>query len=220
MGEERPGQDAIRVLIADDHAVLREGLRMMLEVQPGIVVAGEAANGREAVTQAAALQPTVTLLDLIMPEMSGLDALSEIRRVAPATHVVVLTSADEEEAMIAAMRAGAQGYLLKTEPAGAVVTAIRAAARGEAALAPSVALRLMHAVAHPAAHPEDALSPREREVLALLGHGLSNKQIAARLKMAEKTARAHVSSILQKLNLEGRTQAALYAREKGLVHDS
>jgi DNA-binding NarL/FixJ family response regulator len=157
------------------------------------------------------------LLDLIMPELGGLDALSAIRRAAPTTRVVILTSSEDEDKMIAAMRAGAQGYILKTEPAGTVVSAIRAAARGEAALAPSVALRLMRAVAHPTAHPEDALSPREREVLALLGQGMSNKQIAARLSMAEKTARAHVSSILQKLNLEGRTQAALYAREKGLV---
>lgn len=216
---EQQGQDAqpIRVLIADDHSVLREGLRMMLDTQPDIEVVGEAADGREAITQAAALQPQVMLLDLIMPEMGGLEALGAIHRVAPQTQVVVLTSAEEEETMVAAMRAGAQGYLLKTEPAGAVVNAIRAAARGEAALAPSVALRLMHAVAHPTPHPEDALSPREREVLALLGQGLSNKQIAARLNMAEKTARAHVSSILQKLNLEGRTQAALYARARGLA---
>ncbi len=207
----------IRVLIADDHSVLREGLKMMLDTQPDIEVVGEAQNGREAITQAEALQPQVMLLDLIMPEMGGLEALGEIHRVSPATRVVVLTSAEDEEKMIAAMRAGAQGYILKTEPAGTVVNAIRTASRGEAALAPSVALRLMRAMSHPTVHPEDNLSPREREVLALLGQGLSNKQIAARLTMAEKTARAHVSSILQKLNLEGRTQAALYAREKGLV---
>ena len=217
MSDEEPEQQPIRVLIADDHSVLREGLRMMLDAQAGIEVVGEAANGREAIAQAGALQPQVMLLDLIMPELGGLEALGEIHRVAPATRVVILTSSEDEEKMIAAMRAGAQGYMLKTEPAGTVVSAIRAAARGEAALAPSVALRLMRAVAHPTPHPEDSLSPREREVLALLGQGMSNKQIAARLSMAEKTARAHVSSILQKLNLEGRTQAALYAREKGLV---
>ena len=217
MSDEAREQQPIRVLIADDHSVLREGLRMMLDVQAGIEVVGEAANGREAIEQAGALQPHVMLLDLIMPELGGLDALGAIHRAAPATRVVILTSSEDEEKMIAAMRAGAQGYILKTEPAGTVVSAIRAAARGEAALAPSVALRLMRAVAHPTAHPEDSLSPREREVLALLGQGMSNKQIAARLSMAEKTARAHVSSILQKLNLEGRTQAALYAREKGLV---
>jgi NarL family two-component system response regulator LiaR len=217
MTEESVGTTAIRVLIADDHSVLREGLKMMLDTQPDIEVVGEARDGREAITQAQALQPQVMLLDLIMPELGGLDALGEIHRVSPQTRVVVLTSAEDEEKMIAAMRAGAQGYILKTEPAGTVVNAIRTASRGEAALAPSVALRLMRAMAHPTVHPEDTLSPREREVLALLGQGMSNKQIAARLSMAEKTARAHVSSILQKLNLEGRTQAALYAREKGLV---
>jgi DNA-binding NarL/FixJ family response regulator len=217
MSDDAQSQQPIRILIADDHSVLREGLRMMLDTQPDIEVVGEAANGREAIEQAQALQPQVMLLDLIMPELGGLDALADIRRLAPQTRVVILTSSEDEDKMIAAMRAGAQGYILKTEPAGTVVNAIRAASRGEAALAPSVALRLMRAVAHPTPHPEDSLSPREREVLALLGQGLSNKQIAARLSMAEKTARAHVSSILQKLNLEGRTQAALYAREKGLV---
>jgi NarL family two-component system response regulator LiaR len=217
MNGESEQTTPIRVLIADDHSVLREGLKMMLDTQPDMEVVGEARDGREAIAQAGALQPQVMLLDLIMPELGGLEALGEIRRVSPQTRVVVLTSSEEQEKMIAAMRAGAQGYILKTEPAGTVVNAIRTAARGEAALAPSVQMLLMRAMAHPTVHPEDALSPREREVLALLGQGLSNKQIAARLSMAEKTARAHVSSILQKLNLEGRTQAALFAREKGLI---
>jgi NarL family two-component system response regulator LiaR len=212
---ERP--EPVRVLIADDHSVLREGLRMVIELQPDLAVAGEAADGVEALALAAQLQPDVVLLDLMMPNMDGISALGRMKAVAPRARVVVLTSAEEEDRMIDAMRAGAQGYLLKTEGATAVLDAIRAAHRGEVALAPRVARYLMHALAQPTAHPEDSLSPREREVLQLLGHGMSNKQIAAQLGMAEKTARAHVSSILQKLGFEGRTQAALYARDKGLV---
>jgi DNA-binding NarL/FixJ family response regulator len=207
----------IRVLIADDHSVLREGLRMVIELQPDLEVAGEAKDGAEAQALAQQLQPDVVLLDLMMPNLDGLSALGQMKGIAPQARVVVLTSAEEEDRMIEAMRAGAQGYLLKTEGASAVLDAIRAAYRGEVALAPRVARLLMHAVAQPASHPEDTLSPREREVLQLLAHGLSNKQIAAQLGMAEKTARAHVSSILQKLGFAGRTQAALYAREKGLV---
>ena len=214
MGE---GGRPIRVLIADDHSVLREGLRMVLELQPDLEVAGEAADGAQALALARDLQPDVLLLDLMMPTLDGLAALGRMREVAPRTRVVVLTSSDDVDHMIEAMRAGAQGYLLKTEGAAAVLDAVRAAARGEVALAPRVAGVLMRAVAQPAPHPEQALSPREREVLQLLGHGLSNKQIAAQLGLAEKTARAHVSSILQKLGFAGRTQAALYAREKGLV---
>jgi DNA-binding NarL/FixJ family response regulator len=207
----------IRVLIADDHSVLREGLRMVLELQPDLEVAGEAADGIEALALARDLQPDVVLLDLMMPRLGGLAALAQMKAAAPGARVVILTSAEEEDRMIDAMRGGAQGYLLKTEGATAVLDAIRAAYRGEVALAPRVARFLMQAVAQPASHPEDSLSPREREVLQQLGHGMSNKQIAAKLGMAEKTARAHVSSILQKLGFAGRTQAALYAREKGLV---
>ncbi len=206
----------IRVLIADDHSVLREGLRMVIELQPDLEVAGEAGDGAEALALARDLQPDVVLLDLMMPHLDGLTALAQIRTAVPHTRVIVLTSSEEEARVVQAMRAGAQGYLLKTEGAGAVLDAIRAAARGEVALAPRVARYLMQAMAQPTIHPEDALSPREREVLHLLGHGLSNKQIAAQLGMAEKTARAHVSSILQKLGFAGRTQAALYARERGL----
>jgi DNA-binding NarL/FixJ family response regulator len=186
----------IRVLIADDHSVLREGLRMVIELQPDLEVAGEAKDGAEALALAQQLQPDVVLLDLMMPNLDGLSALGQMKGIAPQARVVVLTSAEEEDRMIEAMRAGAQGYLLKTEGASAVLDAIRAAYRGEVALAPRVARLLMHAVAQPASHPEDTLSPREREVLQLLAHGLSNKQIAAQLGMAEKTARAHVSSIL------------------------
>lgn len=211
------GARRIRVLIADDHSVLREGLRMVLELQPDVEVAGEAADGAEALALARTLQPDVILLDLMMPHLDGLAALAQIREAVPPARVVILTSAEEEDRMITAMRAGAQGYLLKTEGAAAVLDAIRAAFRGEVTLAPRVAQRLMHAVAHPAQHPETTLSPREREVLQLLARGLSNKQIAAQLGLAEKTARAHVSSILQKLGFSGRTQAALYAREKGIV---
>ena len=206
-----------RVLIVDDHSVLREGLRMVIELQPDLEVAGEASDGVEALALARDCRPDVVLLDLMMPNLDGLGVLGQMRAIAPQARVVVLTSSEEEERVVQAMRAGAQGYLLKTEGATAVLDAIRAAARGEVALAPRVARYLMQAVAQPTTHPEDQLSPREREVLRLLGHGLSNKQIAAQLGMAEKTARAHVSSILQKLGFAGRTQAALYARERGLV---
>jgi NarL family two-component system response regulator LiaR len=210
-------EQRIRILIADDHSVLREGLRMMLELQSDLEVVGEAADGFQALALARAQQPDVVLLDLMMPHMDGLTALPQIREGVPHTRVIVLTSSEEEDRMIVAMRAGAYGYLLKTEPASAVLEAIRSAYRGEVTLAPRVARLLMEAVAHPTPHPEDTLSPREREVLGLLARGLSNKQIAAELGMAEKTARAHVSSILQKLGFSGRTQAALYARDKGIL---
>jgi two-component system, NarL family, response regulator LiaR len=206
---------AIRVLIADDHEVVRQGLRTFLELDPELEVVGEAADGREAVRLAHRLRPDVVLMDLLMPELDGIAATQVIRRELPETEVVALTSVLEDASVVGAVRAGAIGYLLKDTRAEELRQAIKYAAAGQVQLSPKAAARLMREVVAPE-RPE-ALSERETDVLRLLARGLANKEIARGLSITEKTVKTHVSSILGKLGLQSRTQAALYAGRIGLV---
>jgi DNA-binding NarL/FixJ family response regulator len=210
----------IRVLIADDHAVVRQGLRTFLELQDEIEVVGEAADGIEAVELVQRTKPDVALLDLIMPRLGGLEAIRRIREVAPATRVLVLTSFADDDTVLPAVRAGAAGYLLKDVPPPELVGAIRTVHAGEALLAPAVATMLVEQLAAEdgaGAERDDHLTPREREVLALLARGRANKVIARDLGVSERTVKTHVSNILAKLNLTDRTQAAVYAVRHGIV---
>jgi NarL family two-component system response regulator LiaR len=209
---------AIRVLIVDDHGVVREGLRAYLELEPDITVVGEARDGLEAVRRAAELQPDVVLMDLVMPNMDGVDATTRIKEQQPSVHVIVLTSFLEEDQVVPAIRAGATSYLLKDVAATDLARAIRGARAGQAQLHPEVARRLMQQVTTPR-KPEAAaqLTDREREVLRLLAEGRSNKEIARALVVSERTVKGHVSNILGKLGLQDRTQAALYAVRHGLA---
>lgn len=211
--------DPIRVLIVDDHAVVRQGLKTFLRTQDDIEVVGEAADGEEAVRQASELTPDVVLMDLVMPERDGVEATKAILAANAATKVIVLTSFADDERVIAAVRAGAVGYLLKDVAPADLGDGIRAVFAGEGLLHPSVAGMLMREVAEPAQQKalHDRLTDRERDVLQLLGRGMSNKEIAQELGVAEKTVKTHVSSIFQKLQLADRTQAALYAVRERLV---
>ena len=207
----------IRVLIADDHAVVRQGLRTYLELQADIDVVAEAADGDAAVTEAARLAPDVVLLDLAMPRLDGVAALRLLRERAPAARVIVLTSFGEDERLFDALRAGAAGFLLKdTEPAE-LLRAIRGAHDGQSPLSPTTATRVVEELAR-GGRPRAAelLTPRELEVLRLIARGSSNKRIALELGVAEKTVKTHVGHVLGKLGLSDRTQAALYAVREGL----
>jgi DNA-binding NarL/FixJ family response regulator len=211
----------IRVLIADDHAVVRQGLRTFLELQDEIEVVGEAADGIEALELVQRTEPDVALLDLVMPRLGGLEAIRRIREVAPATRVLVLTSFADDDTVLPALRAGAAGYLLKDVQPPELVGAIRTVHAGEALLAPAVATMLVEQLAAEdgdgAPEREEHLTPREREVLALLARGRANKVIARDLGVSERTVKTHVSNILGKLNLTDRTQAAVYAVRHGIV---
>jgi two-component system, NarL family, response regulator LiaR len=210
--------EPIRVLLVDDHAVVREGLRAFLELQDGIEVAGEAADGQEALTAAAALTPDVVLMDLVMPRLDGLAAMRELRERAPAARVIVLTSFLDDDKLLPAIRSGAAGYLLKNAQPQEVVRAVRAAHAGEALIDPVVAARLVETLAADGAEdPLDRLTPREREVLVLIGRGFPNKLIARELDVAEKTVKTHVGHVLAKLGVDDRTQAAVFAVRSGLV---
>ena len=208
----------IRVFLADDHPVVREGLRTFLESRDGIEVVGEAGDGESAVTAIERLHPDVVLMDLVMPGMGGVAAIRRLRERVPDTRVVVLTSFTSDDQVIPAVQAGAAGYLLKdVEPSG-LEAAIRLVHQGEALLDPQVAGRVMEEVAHPAPGTDVAsLTPREREVLSLLGRGMSNRELADALVVSEKTVKTHVSNILMKLGVHDRTQAALLAVREGLV---
>ncbi len=211
--------DAIRVLIVDDHAVVRHGLRAFLQTQDDIDIAGEAADGEEAVRRVRELVPDVVLMDLVMPKLDGIAAIREIRSLSPSTKVIVLTSFADDEKVFAAVKAGAAGYLLKDVRPQELGEAIRVVNRGEALLHPTVAAKLMQEVAESGrreASP-DSLTAREMDVLRLIARGMSNKEIALELGVAEKTVKTHVSNILQKLHLADRTQAALYAVRERLV---
>jgi two-component system, NarL family, response regulator LiaR len=190
---------------------VREGLRTFLDLQDGIEVAGEAADGRQAVDEAERLRPDVVLMDLVMPRLDGVEAMRELRSRVPGARVVVLTSFLDEERLLPALRAGAAGYLLKNIEPRELARSIRLAAAGEALIDPAVAARLVDALGdeRPAGHGE--LTPREQEVLDLIGRGYANKRIALELGIAEKTVKTHVSHVLAKLGVSDRTQAALYA---------
>jgi NarL family two-component system response regulator LiaR len=206
---------SVRILIVDDHGVVRQGLRMYLALDPELEVVGEAANGAEALRLAHEQKPDVVLMDLLMPVMDGIAATAAIRRELPDVEVIALTSVLEDSAVYGAMRAGAIGYLLKDTEADELSRAIKAAAAGQVQLSPSVAARLLREV--PAPPLPEPLTEREKEVLRELASGKSNKEIAAALIIAEKTVRTHVSNILAKLGVASRTQAALHAVRSGLV---
>ena len=210
----------IRVAIADDHAVVRQGLRTFLELQDEIEVVGEAADGEEAVALVARTEPDVALIDLVMPRVDGIEAIRRIRERCPATRILVLTSFADDHTVLPAVRAGAAGYLLKDVQPPELVTAIRTVHAGEALLAPSVATMLVEQLAGEDGRPEERdehLTPREREVLAQLARGAPNKVIALELGVSERTVKTHVSNILGKLGMTDRTQAAVYAVRHGIV---
>ncbi len=205
----------IRILLVDDHSVVRQGLRMFLSLDPELEVVGEAADGAEALQRVRELQPDVVLMDLLMPVMDGVTAIGAIRREHPDVEVIALTSVLEDALVIGAVRAGAIGYLLKDTRADELCRAIKAAAAGQVQLSPQAAARLMREVRAP--ESPEALTERETDVLRLLAQGRANKEIAALLQIGEKTVKTHVSNILAKLNVQSRTQAALYAVRIGLV---
>lgn len=206
---------AIKLLIADDHGVVREGIRMYLARDPEIEVIGEASDGEEAVAAARRLRPDVVLMDILMPKMDGIAATEAIRAELPEVEVVALTSVLEDGAVSRAVKAGAIGYLLKDARAEELHRAIKGAAAGQVQLAPEAAARLMREVRVP--EGPEPLTGRETEVLKLVARGRANKQIAGSLFIEEKTVKAHVSSILRKLGVASRTQAALYAVKSGMV---
>ena len=212
--------DVIRVLICDDHAVVRQGLATFLDLQDDIEIAGEAADGVDAVAKAASLQPDVVLMDLVMPQLDGVEAIRRIRAADPDAKIIVLTSYADDEKIFSAIRAGASGYLMKDVSPQDLAKAIRMARDGDPLLHPDVARRLMDHVSHP--EPPGAaalarLTAREVEVLRLIARGLANKEIARELVLSEKTVKTHVSNLLQKLDLGDRTQAALFAVRNGVV---
>jgi DNA-binding NarL/FixJ family response regulator len=206
----------LRILLADDHPVVRQGLKTFLDLQPDMEVAGEAATGAEAVARAEELRPDVVLLDLVMPDLGGIEAARRIREVSPETKVIVLTSYAEDENVIPALKAGASGYVLKDVEPAELADGVRRVHRGEALLHPAIAARVLRAVVEP--EPDrDTLTARELDVLRLLAHGLPNKLIARELGIGERTVKTHVSSILAKLGVADRTQAALYAVREHLA---
>lgn len=207
----------IRLLIADDHAVVRQGLRFLLSQQAEMEIVGEAANGAEAIAQATKLLPDMVLLDLVMPEMDGITAAREIKRLVPSIHIMMLTSFHEDEQIFRAIKAGARSYVLKDAEPHELVAAVRAAARGESALHPMVASRLLSEVQEHKPTSLEDLTPRELEVLKCLARGRSNNEIANDLVISEPTVKTHVSNILSKLHLADRTQAAIYALQQQVV---
>jgi two-component system, NarL family, response regulator LiaR len=206
----------IRVLIADDHGVVRQGLRMYLGSDSEIEIVGEARNGAEAVNLTQKLQPDVVLMDLLMPIMDGIAATTAIRRESPDVEVVALTSVLDDTSVIEAVRAGAIGYLLKDTDSHELRRAIKAAAAGQVQLSPAASTRLLREIRTPEQSVE-VLTEREKEVLQLLALGMSNQEICRELHIAEQTVKSHVSHILAKLGVPSRTQAALYAIRAGLV---
>ena len=217
--------ERIRILVVDDHAVVREGLRAFLGLQPGFEIVGEAGDGEEALELAGALDPDVILMDLVMPKLDGVSAMRELRRRSPRSRVVVLTSFLDDDRLLPALEAGAAGYLLKNSQPAELARAVRAAHAGEAIIDPTAAARLVHTLSEPGrpragADPLEQLTTRERDVLTLIANGRSNKRIALELGISEKTVKTHVGHVLAKLGVTDRTQAAVLALQEGLVHRS
>ena len=209
----------IRILIADDHPVVRRGLRTLIGSEPGLELVDEAVDGNEAVSKACSLQPDVILLDLMMPHMGGLEAISEIKKDNPQARILILTSFSEDDKVFPAIKAGALGYLLKDSSPDELLTAIRDVYQGQSSLHPTVARKVINELNKPSDLPptKDPLTEREVEILKLLARGLSNQEIATQLILSEWTVRTHVRNILEKLHLANRTQAALYALREGLT---
>jgi NarL family two-component system response regulator LiaR len=209
----------IRVLIADDHAVVRQGLRTLIGTEPGMTVVGEAGDGVEAVEMARAYKPDVILLDMVMPRKDGLQAIREIKRESPNVRILVLTSFSDDDKVFPAIKSGALGYLLKNASPRTLLSAIRDVHRGEPSMSPAIANKLMRELQRKPELPptDEPLTEREVDVLKLVAQGLTNQEIAEALFIGEGTVRTHVSSILSKLHLANRTQAALYALREGLA---
>jgi NarL family two-component system response regulator LiaR len=212
----------IRLLIADDHTLVRAGLCALISTEPGMEVVGEAADGVEAVLKARSLRPDIILLDLVMPRQGGIEAIAEIKAEDPEARILVLTSFADDDKVFPAIKAGALGYLLKDSSPQQLLQAIRDVHRGESALDPAIARKLIRELNQPPDLPrtEEPLTAREAEVLRLVAQGLSNQEIAERMVVSERTVRTHVSNILSKLHLANRTQAALYAVREGLIGTS
>lgn len=211
--------DPIRILIADDHAVVRKGLQTLIASEPGMIMVGEAADGIEAVLHARSLKPDVILLDLMMPRLDGLGAIQQIKQENPAARILVLTSFAEDDKVFPAIKAGALGYLLKDSSPDQLLQAIRDSHRGKSSLDPAVAVKLIREINRPSDLPlsADPLTEREINVLKLVAQGRTNQEIAEALVISERTVGNHISSILSKLHLANRTQAALYALREGLA---
>jgi NarL family two-component system response regulator LiaR len=213
------GPDLIRVVVADDHAIVRKGIRAVLEIVPDIEVVGEAQDGRDAVYQVDALDPDVILMDLVMPVMDGIEAIRLITEKRPAARILVLTTFAGEDKILPAIKAGALGYHLKDSRPEDLARAIRQVYRGESSLHPVIARKVLEELSRPSDRPPtpDPLTKREVEVLRLVAQGLENPEIAAELVIAEATVRTHVSNITSKLHVASRTQAALYALREGIA---
>jgi two-component system, NarL family, response regulator LiaR len=213
--------DPIRILVVDDHAVVREGLRAFLGVQEGFEIVGEAADGAEAIERAEELEPDVVLMDLVMPELDGVSAMRELRLRSPRSRVIVLTSFLDDDRLLPALEAGAAGYLLKNSQPAELARAVRAAQAGEAIIDSAVAARLVKTLSDRPQTPRpgafEQLTNRERDVLALIANGRSNKRIALELGISEKTVKTHVGHVLAKLGVTDRTQAAVLAVQEGLL---
>jgi len=210
---------AITILIADDHAIVRKGLRTLVSSEPGLELVGEARDGVEVVFKARALQPDVILIDLVMPRQTGLEAIKQIKRENPEARILVLTSYDEDDMVFPAIKAGALGYLLKDSSPEQLIQAIYDVHRGESSLHPTIALRLIRELNRPSDLPptQEPLTEREVEVLRLVARGQTNREIAEALFISERTVGNHIGNILGKLHLANRTQAALYALREGLA---